>query len=64
MVHHTNKAPSTSERKGWGTDEFAAYVGAGGAELVNWMRAMLVLMPTGVPGWYTLIAAKRMEVSA
>ncbi|MCQ2386740.1 MAG: hypothetical protein MJ078_08775, partial [Clostridia bacterium] len=35
------------------------YVGAGGAELTNWMRSMLVIMPTQTPGMFDLMAAKR-----
>ena len=60
IVHHTNKPPNAKERKGWGVDEFSAYVGAGGAELVNWARAMLALMPCeGQPGVFRLVAGKR-----
>ena len=59
IIHHTNKAPSGPERRGWGTDAYAEYVGAGGAELTNWMRAMLTLMPCVQPGFYYLTAAKR-----
>ena len=60
IVHHTNKPPNAKERKGWGVDEFSAYVGAGGAELVNWARAVLALMPCeGLPGVFRLVAGKR-----
>jgi hypothetical protein len=59
FAHHTNKAPPPKERVGWGTDAFSQYIGAGGAELANWARAILVLMPTGVPGVFTLAAGKR-----
>ncbi|HRT29236.1 MAG TPA: AAA family ATPase [Kiritimatiellia bacterium] len=60
FVHHTNKPPSAKDRDGWGTDGFAAYIGAGGAELVNWARAMLALMPVeNVPGVFRLVAGKR-----
>lgn len=60
FVHHTNKPPASKERTGWGTDMFAAYVGAGGAEIVNWTRAMLALMPCeGFHGLFQLTAGKR-----
>ncbi len=60
FVHHTNKPPNDRDlREGWGTDMFAAYIGAGGAEIVNWARAILSIMPTKVPGVYRLVAGKR-----
>ena len=60
FVHHTNKPPTAKERSGWGTDAFAAYIGAGGAEIVNWARAMLALMPCeNDSGLFRLTAAKR-----
>jgi len=60
FVHHTNKPPSSKDRQGWGSDQFSAYVGAGGAEIVNWARAMLALMPVeNVPGVFRLVAGKR-----
>ncbi len=60
FVHHTNKPPASKDRKGWGADTFSAYVGAGGAEIVNWCRAVLALMPCEpVPGVFRLVAGKR-----
>ena len=60
FVHHTNKPPNDKDlRDQWGNDQFAAYIGAGGAEIVNWARAILSLMPSGVPGVFRLIAGKR-----
>ena|SRR5258708_40160726 len=35
------------------------YAGAGAAVLTNWARAVLVIDPTGTPGVYRFIAAKR-----
>ena len=32
---------------------------AGGAEIVNWARAILSLMPTKIPGMFRLCAGKR-----
>lgn len=60
FIHHTNKPPNAKERSGWGTDSFAAYAGAGGAELANWTRAQLSLVPVeGMTGVFTLTAGKR-----
>ena len=60
FVHHAKKPPGSGERKGWGTDAFAQYIGAGGTDVAGWTRAQLVLMPIdGHIGWYYLIAAKR-----
>lgn len=59
IIHHTNKPPSAPERKGWGTDEMAAYIGAGGAELVNYVRGIISIMPTSKDGYFWLIGAKR-----
>lgn len=53
IVHHTNKPPQDPRMKR--TD---AYLGAGGAELANWMRAMLVL-DEQKDGTFHLLAAKR-----
>ena len=60
FVHHAKKPPGSGERKGWGTDAFAQYIGAGGTDVAGWTRAQLVLMPIDEHyGWYYLIAAKR-----
>ena len=60
FVHHTNKPPNARDRTGWGTDAFASYIGAGGAEIVNWARAVLALMPCeNDSGLFRLTAAKR-----
>ena len=60
IVHHTNKTPqNANDRKGWLDTNSSAYAGAGGAEIVNWARAILVLRPHKAVGYYDLIAAKR-----
>jgi hypothetical protein len=61
FIHHCNKMPAQSkDRAGWGTDAAAAYIGAGGAELSNWARAILSLMPVeDSPGLFRLVAGKR-----
>lgn len=61
-IHHTNKPPSAADRKGWGADAMAAYLGAGGAELVNYARSVTVVSPIekpGADGFFWLYAAKR-----
>ena len=62
FIHHTNKPPNDKDlRAEWGNDEFAQYIGAGGAEIVNWARAILSLMPSGVPGVFRYICGKRWQ---
>lgn len=60
FVHHTNKPPAAKDRNGWGTDAFSAYIGSGGADISNWMRAGLALMPCEkLAGVFRLVAGKR-----
>ena len=60
IFHHTNKVPtSAKDRKAWLDTNSAAYAGAGGAELTNYVRAVLVIRPHEVVGYFDLIAAKR-----
>ena len=60
FAHHTNKPPNAKDRTNWGLDAFSAYIGAGGAEIVNWARAMLALMPVeNTPGLFRFVAGKR-----
>lgn len=62
FIHHTNKPPNDKDlRAEWGNDEFAQYIGAGGAEIVNWARAILSLMPSGVTGIFRYICGKRWQ---
>jgi len=62
FIHHTNKPPNDKDlRAEWGNDEFAQYIGAGGAEIVNWARVILSLMPSGVPGVFRYICGKRWQ---
>ena len=37
------------------------YAGQGKAELTNWARAVMVIVPSDLPGTYKFIAAKRFE---
>lgn len=59
VVHHTNKPPNAQERVKFGRDQFAQYIGAGGAELNNWMRGMNIILPGDEPHLYRFVAAKR-----
>lgn len=62
IVHHTNKPPTGNERASFGNDRFVEYLGAGGAELTNWIRSMFVIIPVkNYEGVFDLIAAKRGE---
>jgi hypothetical protein len=55
--HHTPKI-NNRDTSQWGATEFA-YAGAGGAELTNWARPIIVLNPTATHGTFKWIAAKR-----
>ena len=60
IIHHTNKLKVDNRGKiDLGTTE--AYAGAGGAELTNWARAVLVLQEIrqATPREFYLVAAKR-----
>ena len=60
IIHHTNKLKTDNRgRIDLGTTD--AYAGAGGAELTNWARAVLVLQEIGqaTPREFFLVAAKR-----
>ena len=63
LVHHTNK-PIQQAHGGpsVGSSQFLEYSCAGGAEISNWMRSLLVMLEqTGrnrVPGHFNLIGAK------
>ena len=63
LVHHTNKPIITPNGYGVGAPQFLEYAGAGGAELANWMRAMLLVLEdsgkNAKPGHYRIIAAKK-----
>lgn len=57
LNHHTPKLTEKSiEDRGL---QYSSYLGAGGAQLANWARADLLLLPTLEEGIYQLIAGKR-----
>jgi hypothetical protein len=57
LNHHT---PKTTHRDTslWRNSDWM-YAGAGGAEITNWARAIMVIDPTYLPHTYRFIAAKR-----
>jgi len=61
IVHHTNKPPSQQQNAGFGTDQYAQYIGSDAAALTNWMRSMLTIIPASEKGQYYLVAAKKGE---
>lgn len=64
IVHHTNKPPrSAQDMKAYGSEATIAYAGAGGAEIVNYARAIIVIKrdkeSDGEATTFKLIGAKR-----
>lgn len=57
LCHHTPKI-TNRDTSAWSATDYS-YSGAGGAELTNWARAILVIDATPIPGTYKWIAAKR-----
>jgi len=57
IVHHTPKT-SNQDRTNWNPSDYQ-YAAAGGAEIANWCRSMLVLEATGISGVFRLVAGKR-----
>lgn len=55
--HHTPKTINR-DTSNWRASDWM-YSGAGGAELTNWARAILVIEPTNNPAAFRFIAAKR-----
>lgn len=62
IVHHTNKPPTSArDLKQYGSEATIAYAGAGGAEIVNYSRAIIVIKRAkdDDAGVFKLIGAKR-----
>jgi hypothetical protein len=57
LNHHTPKT-TNRDTSNWRASDWM-YSGAGGAELTNWARAILVVEPTSNPAAFRFIAAKR-----
>lgn len=64
LIHHTGKPPKDPKTatKGW-TDSDFSYLGLGSSELVNWVRAVAVIMATSQPGTFMFKLTKRGERS-
>jgi hypothetical protein len=58
IVHHTTK-PSTGKDRGDRQWHEVMYDMAGGAEIINWARAILSLRATAAEGEFNLVLAKR-----
>lgn len=58
LVHHTTK-PATGKDRTERLWHEVMYDMAGGAELINWARAILSLRPAASPGEFNLVLAKR-----
>ena len=60
FFHHSGKPAKGKDATNWGKGAFAQYILQGAAELNNWARAVLVLLPfDNAPDFWTLTAAKR-----
>ena len=57
-AHHTGKPKDQKTMKGWTATDYA-YQGIGSSELVNWARAVMVLLPLADGQHYELKLAKR-----
>lgn len=57
LNHHTPKT-TNRDTTNWRASDWM-YSGAGGAEITNWARAILVVEPTSNPSAFKFIAAKR-----
>lgn len=58
IIHHTNKPPRGNEKDGWKAGDFA-YLGAGSAELTNWLRGIIAIRSIGSDTVFELRVAKR-----
>jgi hypothetical protein len=58
LVHHTTKPATQGDRKErlWHEEMYGM---AGGAEIINWARGIIVLKATADPGDFNLVLAKR-----
>lgn len=60
IIHHTGKPPKDKKNgtKGW-TESDYSYMGLGSSDLVNWSRAICVIMETQQPGVFMFKITKR-----
>lgn len=60
FIHHMGKPAKGKDASTWGKGAYAQYALQGAAELNNWARAVLVMIPfENAPDFWTLTAAKR-----
>lgn len=60
FIHHMGKPSKGKDAATWGKGAYAQYSIQGAAELNNWARAVLVMIPfENAPDFWTLTAAKR-----
>ena len=60
FIHHMGKPAKGKDAANWGKGAYAQYALQGAAELNNWARAVLVMIPfDNAPDYWTLTAAKR-----
>ena len=60
FIHHMGKPAKGKDAANWGKGSYAQYTLQGAAELNNWARAVLILIPFDTsPDFWTLTAAKR-----
>lgn len=56
IIHHTTKPPQERKDRAW---HEVQYDMSGGAEIINWARAIVSLRPTDTTGLFNLVLAKR-----
>lgn len=56
IVHHTTKPPQDKADRSWSEEQYNM---AGGADLINWARAIISLKAGAEPGEFNLVLAKR-----
>lgn len=60
FIHHMGKPAKGKDAANWGKGAYAQYAMQGAAELNNWARAVLVIVPfDNAPDFWTITAAKR-----
>ena len=60
FIHHMGKPAKGKDAANWGKGAYAQYAMQGAAELNNWARAVLIIVPfDNAPDFWTITAAKR-----
>lgn len=58
LIHHTGKPKDAKSMTGWSEADMS-HLGLGSSDMVNWARAVMVLVATPEKGIYRLITTKR-----